>query len=72
MAKYDEPPRLGKIQERVLDALKRHDQWPGRGGGWVWENRATTIRTLDSLVTRGLVSKDEQGVYRPTKEADRY
>lgn len=56
--------KLGTTQENVLRCLKEHKSWH-RGGGWYWDTDRNTERVLDSLVKRGLVSKDEKGVYRP-------
>lgn len=46
---------LGKNQEGVLEALKRHRVFYA-GCGWTWDNYSTTVRILDSLVVRGLVT----------------
>lgn len=45
---------MGKNQRNVLRALRDHRVWPG---GWIWENRSTTVKILDSLVKRGLVTE---------------
>jgi len=45
---------LGKEQQGVLRSLKDHGSYPGQ---WVWSNRSTTVRLLESLVKRGLVVK---------------
>lgn len=50
---------LGKTQKAVLRALLEHGDgyWPEWPEAWVWKNRSTTMRVLDSLVARGLVDK---------------
>lgn len=45
---------MGRNQRDVLRALARHGgSWPG---GWYWTNASTTVKILNSLVKRGLVS----------------
>ena len=46
--------KLGKTQMGVLLSLADYGSWPG---GWIWGNRSTTIKALDSLVRRGLARK---------------
>lgn len=53
---------LGENQQHVLDALKRHGSFYA-GCGWVWGNYSTTVRILDSLVKRGLVSRTERRLH---------
>lgn len=51
--------RLGENQVRVLQMLDRYNAgtwYPG--AGWVWTNTSTTVRLLDSLVRRGLATKE--------------
>lgn len=51
---------LGDTQVAVLRSLAReHGSWHP-GCGWVWKNRSTTIRILDSLVRRGLVTRTQR------------
>ena len=59
--------RLGRVQRGVLKALADHGQYPG---GWAWASHSTTVRTLDSLVRKGLAER-EDGVYRITDEGRR-
>jgi hypothetical protein len=47
--------RLGKTQKIVLDRLSK-DSFHA-GCGWLWNNYSSTVRILDSLVSRGLVDK---------------
>lgn len=50
--------KLGSNQQDVLRALARHNNgqwWPG--AAWVWKNVSTTVRILESLVRRGLVTR---------------
>ena len=59
--------KLGTTQESVLKALREHGgTWSHRGiaSGWVWGSAGQTARILDTLVKRGLVTKDEKGVYK--------
>lgn len=68
---------LGRNQTAVLRALRQHGSYPG---AWVWDNHSGTVRILESLVKRGLVTKTENPItyggitrvatiYRPTDEA---
>jgi DNA-binding IclR family transcriptional regulator len=50
-------------QAGCLSALRRHGRWPNL---WVWNNESTTRTILDALVKKGLVQRDENGVYTPT------
>lgn len=58
------PPKperpLGKNQAMALKTLKERNNgvW-SPGCGWTWSNLSTTVRLLDSLVRRGLVTKTE-------------
>lgn len=45
--------KLGKNQATVLKALLEHGDYPG---GWYWQGRWSTIKTLESLHKRGLVT----------------
>lgn len=55
---------IGPTQLSVLQCLRQHGFWSRRGCGWHWNGMAKTQQVLDSLVKRGLVTKDEKGVYR--------
>lgn len=50
---------LGDNQRHVLWNMISHDRtgvwYPG--AGWYWKNTSTTIRIMDSLTKRGLVTK---------------
>lgn len=50
--------KLGSTQTAVLNALRTHGAWPGRG--WEWGTPRETRRILDTLVTRGVVEKVER------------
>ena len=58
---------LGVNQRAVLSALRRHGHWYV-GCGWVYSTTSGTRRLLDSLVTRGLVTRIE----KPNRSYDRY
>jgi hypothetical protein len=47
---------LGKTQQKVLDCLREHRTYYA-GCGWVWDTHRGTVRILDSLVKRGLVTR---------------
>ena len=47
---------LGETQRSVLRALAEHGQWHVMCG-WMWDTTSGTIRVLESLVRRGLVTK---------------
>lgn len=54
------PRALGENQRHALKTLA-DPRWDGRwypGAGWVWTNMSTTVRLLDSLVKRGLATKE--------------
>jgi hypothetical protein len=51
--------KLGKTQKIVLDRLSK-DSFHS-GCGWLWNNYSSTVRILDSLVSRGLVEKSFMG-----------
>lgn len=48
--------KLGRVQEAVLRSLTVHGGWHD-GCGWVWDTPSGTIRVLETLVKRGLVTK---------------
>lgn len=52
---------LGENQSYALRCLAEYNGgtwYPG--AGWVWSNRSTTVRLLDSLVRRGLATRVEK------------
>lgn len=49
---------LGENQVHALRALVEHSGWRP-GCGWIWANRSTTVRLLDSLVRRGLAVRTD-------------
>lgn len=52
---------LGANQRSALRCLAERNSgtwYPG--AGWVWANTSTTVRLLDSLVRRGLATKEER------------
>lgn len=58
--------KLGRVQVEVLKSLRRFGKWTPRGiGGWVWDTPSRTLRIMESLERRGLVHRDDQGVFRP-------
>lgn len=60
---------LGENQRWALRSLAEHNEgtwYPG--AGWVWSNRSTTVRLLDSLVRRGLATRVER-THRRTRES---
>lgn len=63
---------LGENQVHALRALVEHSGWRP-GCGWIWANRSTTVRLLDSLVRRGLaVRTDVPDRYVPGRTSPRY
>lgn len=62
---------LTDTQRSVLEALRRHQQWPG---GWIWENRSQTVKHLDALVKKGYAKIAEPGTphqrYEPTDKQE--
>lgn len=64
---------LGENQRQALKALAEHNGgawYPG--AGWIWTNTSTTVRLLDSLVTRGLVSYSEEVSHRTQQPYPKY
>ena len=51
--------KLGTRQERVLAALDKHGAYPGN---WVYSTPRETVKILDSLVKRDLVTTFERPV----------
>ena len=50
---------LGKTQAALMESLTHHGYWR-RGCGWVWDTESGTLRILDSLVKRGLVTRTDE------------
>lgn len=48
---------LGTTQKAVLDALIRQGGYPG---AWQWGTRSETVKVLETLVNKGLVTKEQQ------------
>lgn len=48
---------LGTNQQLAMECLGRYRSWEP-DGGWVLDNASLTVRTLESLVKRGLVKKE--------------
>lgn len=57
-------PKIGIVQQGVLDALIRHKGWQN-DSGWMWQNRSTTLRALEGLAKKGLARCIDD---RPYKE----
>ena len=57
---------IGKTQHSVLRCLAERGVWHrnGAGCGWVWSTHSQTQRIMESLVNKGLVTRNEKGVYR--------
>ena len=58
---------LGGTQQEVLRSLRNHGYWHYSRCGWYWDTLGNTEKVLDSLVRRGLVTKDGDGFYRPVE-----
>lgn len=54
---------LGKTQKGVLKALISHGSYHA-GCGWCWSTHKGTVKVLETLVKKGLVSADEREVTR--------
>lgn len=52
--------KITENQWFVMDALTRHRRFSRYDGGWVWDNYSTTVRMLDALVRKGLVTAEER------------
>lgn len=53
------PRPLGENQRQALRCLAEFNNGTWHpGAGWVWNNTSTTVRLLDSLVRRGLATKE--------------
>lgn len=57
--------RLGKVQQDFYHAMLEHKKWHnnGHGCGWLWDTPSHTKRLADSLVKKGLLAVDANGVY---------
>ena len=55
--------KLGINQQGVLDSLRQHRGFWQAGCGWLWDTDSNTTRIMESLVKRGLVTREET----PTK-----
>jgi len=63
---------LGRTQQKVYDALVRHKVWHVNCG-WVWDTVRGTAQIMESLVRRGVVTKQTElgcTVYRPASVVD--
>jgi hypothetical protein len=68
--------KLGRIQELVLDALRRHGKWTSDYTcGWTWNGAHRTGKIMESLVRKGYATKEATKVngrdvilYKPTSE----
>lgn len=49
--------KLGRIQRSVLEGLYQHHGWHNRRCGWNWDTPRNTERIMETLVSRGLVTK---------------
>lgn len=65
--------KLGPIQLGVLESLKNHGEYPG--SGWTWDTHSRTTNVCESLLQRGLVTKNSylgihpgRFVYRISRE----
>lgn len=47
--------KLGKVQASVLKALLQNGTYPGT---WYWQNNSNTVKTLQALQKRGLVTTE--------------
>lgn len=61
---------LGKTQIAILTSLHAHKRWSD-GCGWIWSTRGATVRLLEGLVARGLVTKVERTYRHPIFKDDR-
>ena len=50
--------KLGKNQLGVIRCLKTYGSWDHRSCSWVWDTHSNTVRILDSLVKRGVVTAE--------------
>lgn len=58
---------LGEVQLEVLKGLKRHKGWQPRCG-WVWGNTARTLKIMDALLKKDLVSKGVNELFTINKK----
>lgn len=59
--------KLTDDQVSVLATLNERGRW--FHPLWLIEDLPTTVDALDALVSKGLATKDDQGVYRPVRFA---
>lgn len=52
----------GKVQQHMLYRLRESGQWYA-GCGWYWGCHSETVRVMDSLVRKGLVTR----TFEPTR-----
>ena len=53
--------KLGETQRRVLKSISYHGGWDAAGRcGWLWDTNSGTLRIVESLVRRGLVTLEQQ------------
>ena len=55
---------LGKTQIAILSSLHEHKGWSA-GCGWIWDTHSNTVRLLESLIARGLVTKTTRAYRTP-------
>jgi hypothetical protein len=48
---------LGETQQDVLDSLREHGGYWHPGCGWLWDTHSGTVKIMESLLKRGLVTK---------------
>jgi hypothetical protein len=49
--------KLGAIQQQVLKDMGEYGEWY-EGCGWTWNTASGTTRIMESLLKRGLVTKE--------------
>jgi hypothetical protein len=71
MSRFTGTNNLGETQAAMLKAVVEHHGWQ-EGCGWLWSTPSGTVRLLEPLVRRGVVTKTGEGrtaFYRPTEQA---
>jgi len=58
---------LGEVQLAVLKGLEHHNGWQPRCG-WVWGNTARTLKIMDALLKKDLVSKGMNELFTINKK----
>lgn len=61
--------RLGRVQTAVLKSLLERGTYPGT---WYWQNSSTTVKTLQGLEKRGLVTTEVVGMTDMRGDPDPY